>query len=194
MEGSIIMAILKNDLVDFQEIHLDSVGDIYEYKGKIIRVINESHRQYVRELMNCGLIKELINNKLFVETSISDDLFEDGRMVLEHRKVFPRQRPSQWTFDMMKDAAMLVLKMNLLCIKYGYEIRNCHQGNILFDGTAPVFIDFGSIVKRNSNEKWIAREGFMKAYYYPLMLWRRGYEYTINVLMEMPWSPEKRIG
>ena len=77
---------------------------------------------------------------------------------------------------MMKDAAKLILKLKMTLWEYGYELKDCHQFNVLFDGSRPVYVDFGSIVKRNPENRtgWIAREEFMKCYYYLIKLWSRG--------------------
>lgn len=179
------MNILKEEIVDFQIIHKDPIGDIYEYKNGIIRIIQNSYKNYVKKLLKSGLIDKLVEEHLLVETHLSNDTFED-RIILEHKRIAPRQLYSQWTFSMMRDAALLVLKMNMVCTQFGYELKDCHQDNILFDGTRPVYVDFGSIVKRNKKSEgrgWIARSGFMECYYYPLKLWSKGYENTINALM-----------
>ncbi len=175
--------ISKEELHDLQIVHLDPVGDTYEYKGKIIRIIRKSARRHVKTLMDSGLIKKLVQDGLFVETHISDYVYEEDGMVLEHQKIIPPQTCSQWTFSMMRDAAKLVLKINIICMEYGYELKDCHQANILFNGVNPVYVDFGSIVKKRGNEgEWTARREFLKWYYYPLKLWSRGYEVVVGNL------------
>lgn len=104
---------------------------------------------------------------------------------MEHKKIIPRQEPIQWSFEMMKDAAILVLKINIICLEYGYELKDCHQFNIMFDGTVPVWVDFGSIAKRNKDlKKWAARDEFLASYYYPMKLWSRGFDGLIRQLMK----------
>lgn len=187
------MYIKREELVDFKITRKDLIGDIYEYDGKMIRIIQNPYKQYVKQLMKNPLIVELIKKKFLVDTCISDDILEEDRdkLILEHRKINPPQAASQWTFEMMKDAAKLVLRMNLICLKYGYELKDCHQANILFDGTTPIWVDFGSIVKRDNRRKdWIARNEFLRRYYYPLKLWSGGYEKTIDALMRSAMNLE----
>ena len=173
--------ISKEELHDLQIVHLDAVGDTYEYKGKIIRIVRKSARRHVKSLMDSGLIKRLIQEGLLVETHISDYVYEEDRMVLEHQKIIPPQSCSQWTFSMMRDAAKLVLRINIICMEYGYELKDCHQANVLFNGVRPVYVDFGSIVKKRGGG-WVARREFLKWYYYPLKLWSRGYEVVVGKL------------
>lgn len=184
------MKILKEELINFQNIQLDPIGSVYMYKGKIIRVINQAYKKYVERLMKSGLIDKLVKEKLFVDTWVSDDTDEDNRMILEHKYIFPHTSASQWSFEMMKDVAKVVLKINMICWEYGYELKDCHQANILFDGIRPVFVDFGSIVKRSggsSKKSWLAREDFFQSYYYPMKLWSRGYEGVAGAIMNVGW-------
>lgn len=181
------MIILKDELIDFQVSHLDTVGHVYMYKGRIIRIINQFARRHVERLMKSGLIDKLIKEGLLVDTWVSDDVDEEGRMILEHKRITPSTILSQWSFEMLKDAARLVLKLNMICMEYGYELKDCHQYNILFDGVRPVYIDFGSIVKQNQKDNragWIAREEFFQCYYYPIKLWSKGYTHTVEALMQ----------
>lgn len=178
------MKLLKmEELEDFQEVHLDEIGNVYRYQGEIIRIINKKAERYVRQLFGCGLIEELIEKKLFVDTIISEYCLQDNQMVLIHKTIFPQTVSTQWSFCMQKDAALLVLQMNQVCWKYGYELKDCHQFNILFDGCKPVYVDFGSIVKRKDKEKWIARDEFLKCFYYPLKLWKMGYSNLVAALL-----------
>lgn len=178
------MIILKKDLVDLQVSHLDTVGHVYMYKGRIIRIIEKTARKYVNELMTCGLVDKLVKEGILVDSWISDDTDEEGRMILEHKRITPCTYLFQWSFEMMKDAAKLVLRLNSILWEYGYELKDCHQYNILFDGSRPVYVDFGSIIKRNKKMGvWTAREEFFRCYYYPLVLWSKGYTNIVEALM-----------
>ncbi len=180
------MTILKEELTDFQKVQLDPIGQVYMYKDGIIRVINQTYKKYVERLMKSGLIDKLMEEKLLVDTFISSDVDEEGRMILEHKRIIPCTSASQWSFEMMKDVAKAVLRMNVICWEYGYELKDCHQANILFDGTHPVYVDLGSIVKRcnsNSEKNWIAKKEFFSSYYYPMKLWSTGYEDMAGAIM-----------
>lgn len=179
----------KKEIIDFQEVHKDEIGNIYRYKGLIIRIIRKDARRYVQRLLDSGLIDELINKKMLVETSVSEYTDENDSLILEHKTIFPVSVVSQWSFSMFRDAALLVLEMNRTCMRYGYELKDCHPYNVLFDNTTPVYVDFGSIVKQRSKGKWIARKEFLSRYYYPLKLWKRGYVSTVSGLLKS-WTSQ----
>lgn len=165
----------KKNLNDFQRVHVDGVGNIYEYEGKIIRLINKNATLSTKRLLSSGCIEELVREHLLIDTWVSEYTTEDDLLVLEHRKIPVKQHYSQWSFEMMREAALTVLKANKICNKYGYELKDCHQANIMFDSTVPVWVDFGSIVRKQEKTEWIARNDFLKCYYYPLLLASRGY-------------------
>lgn len=176
------MKINPNDLVDFSRVHLDQIGNLYQYGDRILRVIHKQAVPKTLRLLKSGLIEELVKKGLLVETWKSECILDDDTIVLEHRKIPVKQHYSQWSFEMMREAALAVLKINKICNQYGYELKDCHQANIMFDGTNPIWIDFGSIVRKGKNAEWIAWNEFMKCHYYPLLLAARGYAGMVRAL------------
>lgn len=165
----------KRGLNDFQRVHVDTVGNIYEYEGKIIRIINKNATLSTKRLLSSGCIEELVKKHLLIDTWVSEYTTEDDLLVLEHRKIPVKQHYSQWSFEMMREAALAVLKVNKICNKYGYELKDGHPLNSMFDSAVPVWIDFGSIVRKQEKTEWIAQNDFLKWFYYPLLLASRGY-------------------
>ncbi len=178
------MKIIEEKLIDFSNTRKDPIGDIYEYEGKMVRLVSKQFRHYVEQLMNSPLIAKLLKEKFLVDTCISEYTYGENGLVLEHKKITPPQTASQWTFTMMNDVAKLVLQINQICMEHGYELKDCHQANFLFDGVRPVLVDFGSIVKRGSQKGWTIKDEFLERYFYPLKLWSRNYDKTIDALMQ----------
>lgn len=174
--------IKKEKLVDLQIAHVDKIGSCYEYEGKIIRIINKSAEASTLKLLHSALIDELMKEHLLVETWQSEYVTEDGALVLEHRKINVKQHYSQWSFEMMKTAGFTALRINAICNKYGFELKDCHPGNLLFDGITPLWVDFGSIVRKSNLQWWIAQREFLQWYIYPLTLWSRGYSGVVRAL------------
>lgn len=172
--------ISRENLVYYKKRHLDEMGTMCKYDGEFIRIIKKSKTNYVKKLMaEDGLIEELMRQDLIPRCWISDMTYE-GKMIMCHEKIEPcQQTPLQWSFEMQKAAALLVLKVNDICNSYGYELMDCHQYNVLFSGTVPRYIDVGSIVKKGSG-LWRARKEFLMQYYYLLKLWSKGYQRLAN--------------
>lgn len=164
---------------------VDPVGRVFDYQGNIYRLIYEASEASCRELLDSGLIEELVELSYIPKSYIETDLRIEGNpMVLKHEKCFI-SNPYEWSFAMFKDAAIHVLKVNEICNKYGYELKDAHPLNITFHNCKPVFLDFGSIVKKTKTE-WVARDEFLQKCYLPLLLWEAGDISILRNILECP--------
>ncbi len=179
------MELEKEKVVFFKQYSLDEVGTIFLYDNKYYRMIKNSKRTYVKKLLMSGLIDELIEKGLFVNC-VPSDYTIDGNMVLEQETIDPAgQDPyNQWSFLMMRAAALSVLEINALCNKYGYQLMDCHQDNVRFRGIDPIYIDFGSISKWDGKSRWRGLREFLDVYYYPLLLWSSGYRNLASAILQ----------
>ncbi len=167
--------------IDPQQIHfsdlssVDDNGRVFFLDGHVFRAIKQEATERVRELFTCGLVSELVENRLLPETWVTEYLLEGYGLVLEHKRCQPVTYPYEWSFSMLRDAAQAVLKTNLVARKYGYQTKDCHGFNIVFDGVTPLFVDLGSFVKVADDFKgWLAFDEFLRFYYYPLSIWKDG--------------------
>jgi len=79
---------------------------------------------------------------------------------------------------MLRDAAIVVLEVNIVARNYGYVTVDAHPMNIVFDGMQPKFVDLGSfVVITGKNLGWSAYEEFLRYFYYPLRIWNSGASY-----------------
>lgn len=108
------MKIQKEKLIPLQNVHLDTIGNVYEYDGKIIRIINKNSVRHVNKLMNSGLVERLVEKGFLVDTKVSEYTAGEGELVLEHKRIEPYSHVSQWSFEMMKSAAIMVLNMIMI--------------------------------------------------------------------------------
>lgn len=161
----------------------DDAGMVFFWKGGVFRAIRHDARGQIEALFSSGLIGELVAANLFPESRITDYSLEGFSLVVEHKKIEPTTYPYEWTFSMLQDAAITVLKVNLIANKYGYQTKDCHGFNVLFDGAQPKFVDLGSFVAlERKTAGWKAYEEFMSVYYYPLWIWSRGDDYIARRL------------
>ncbi len=82
--------------------------------------------------------------------------------------------PYEWTFSMLKDAALLQLDLLEGALGAGITIKDSTPFNIQFRDGKPVFIDIGSFEAYQPGEPWIGYRQFTRQYLFPLMLraWR----------------------
>jgi hypothetical protein len=153
---------------------IDPVGFVFTYQGKIYRAINDSIKEDVLSLFDSGAVNELYQANLIPRTAIADIAMDGYELILQHDRIGVIIYPIEWSFSMLKDAALVVLQVNKILKKYGYETHDSHGYNILFDYSQPKYVDFGSFVKIKGENYWSGRDNFREFYLYPLYLWSKG--------------------
>jgi hypothetical protein len=155
-------------------IRVDDVGEVFEWNGNIYRGIFSGKADDVLDMFESGLIEELVEEELFPKSKITDLNIGDYEMIVQHDRVDPITYPHEWTFSMLKDAALAVVRVAKIARKYGFNMKDCHSYNILFDKNKPKYIDLGSFYRDNDYTVWKAYMEFLASYYYPLTIWKDG--------------------
>jgi hypothetical protein len=160
----------------------DPKGYVFRWRDGVYRAIYPAYESEVRQLWDCGLIPALVDAGLMPPSEITDLKTEDCGLIIKHATVPVVSLPSEWSFTMLQDAALTMLRVNEVARKYGYQTLDAHGFNILFNGSIPKFIDLGSLTKlRNDfnckNSGWRPYGEFMRSFFAPLKLWSNNYEY-----------------
>jgi hypothetical protein len=160
------------DEVSFpQKRQRDDVGKVFIWNGRVFRGVLPESEGHVRSLFATGFIQELMAREYIPNTWITDHRLKGFSLILEHEAVWPVIYPQEWTFSMLKDSALLVYRIARLARKYGFDMKDCHGLNVLFDHVTAKYIDLGSFVPAHPGG-WSAYEEFLRFYYYPLSIWR----------------------
>jgi hypothetical protein len=181
------MDLVKTDKMDnvkySHKSMVDSFGRVFFYNNRVFREITKEKESFCLELLNSDMFKELIEKELIPLTFISHEFNESKNLILEHKKVLESLQ-HEWTFEMFKDASLMVLEINEICNKYGYELKDAHTLNVLFDNSKPVFVDFGSIDLISYKDNWIAYEEFLNSFFVPLLFWSKNELFIVRKLLE----------
>jgi SAM-dependent methyltransferase len=100
----------------------------------------------------------------------TDVLPEAPETVLRHERIPFVSYPYEWTFSMLRDAALLTLDLELACLEEGLTLKDATPYNVQFSGSAPVFIDVGSFERLREGEPWAGYRQFCMLFLYPLLL------------------------
>lgn len=163
--------IKKEEVRFLQKKKKDDVSRVFTWRGRIFRGVFPERESYVHTLFSTGFLEELISQNLFPRTWITDYRMEDFSLIIEHERIWPIVYPQEWTFSMLKDAALLVCRIALLAKDCGFNLKDCHGLNVLFDGVSPKFSDLGSFIP-DIYIGWHPYEEFLRFYYYPLNIWK----------------------
>jgi hypothetical protein len=78
--------------------------------------------------------------------------------------------PYEWTFSMLKDAALLQLRLTRAALADGVGLKDATPYNVQFIGSRAQFIDAGSFEVRRKSDPWYGYRQFCEMFLYPLML------------------------
>lgn len=157
--------------------YADPHGRVFVRNGEIFRGLSAEAAEFAHGLFARGIVDELVARKLLIPTKRSALAVEGFALVLEHRRVAHVSYPFEWSGEMLRAAALLVLELAEALAAHGLTLKDAHGWNVLFDGCQPVFVDFGSIVPAQAAGAWnahVERE-FREYFLHPLALIAAGH-------------------
>ena len=90
--------------------------------------------------------------------------------VLEHRRLPMVSYPYEWSFGMLKDAALLQLDVIRAALDEQMTLKDATSFNVQWNGARPTFIDIGSFTAYVPGEPWAGYRQFCETFLYPLLL------------------------
>jgi len=151
----------------------DPSGYIFTYHDEIYRQVNQSFREDFDFFLSSGLYDALTKENLLIPHEvIPQNLTGDGAWytTLKPEQLGFISYPYEWTFTMLKDAALLTLQLALKALEYGMILKDATPFNVQFERGKMVFIDSLSFEKYKEGEPWIAYRQFCENFIGPLAL------------------------
>jgi ribosomal protein L11 methylase PrmA len=150
----------------------------------VFRVLSADGLDDWRALSASPLFERLVAEGSLIETSEASDasavlaelegtegtLAKGPAAVLRHEQVPFVSYPYEWTFAMLKDAALLELDLLLASLDEGLILKDATPYNVQWKGPRPVFIDVGSFERLREGEPWAGYRQFCMQFLYPLMI------------------------
>ena len=146
----------------------DPSGYVYYENNKVKRCINPSYFKEYEHLMNSGLYEELVEKKLIVSHKEIEK--NNQKIIIEVEKIPYISYAYEWTFEQLKDAALLTLEVCKIAMKYGMILKDASCFNIQFLHGKAIFIDTLSFMFYTSNSPWGAYGQFTRHFISPLVL------------------------
>jgi hypothetical protein len=151
----------------------DPDGYIFVFEGEVYRVVNTSYRQNYDHLLSSGLYQKLAEKRLlipFTEVDPTHFSLTEVYKVLKPERIPFISYPYEWSFNMLKDAALLTLKIQQIALAYGMSLKDASAFNVQFQNGKPVFIDTLSFELFSCKQPWIAYRQFCQHFLAPLAL------------------------
>jgi hypothetical protein len=89
---------------------------------------------------------------------------------LEHERIPFLSYPYEWTFSMLRDAALLQLELLEAALAEDMILKDSSAYNVQFIGARPVFIDIASFERLGKGEPWVGYLQFCQLFLYPLLM------------------------
>jgi hypothetical protein len=144
----------------------------------VLRALDADARADFEVLARTELFRDAVANGDLVASELvdlPDGLVGDGWVAaLEHQRVPVISYPYEWTFSMLRDAALLQLDLTERALAEGLITKDATPYNIQFMGSKPTFIDLGSFERVSPGDPWFGYRQFCEQFLNPLLLQARG--------------------
>lgn len=151
----------------------DPSGFMFEKEGILYRQVNNVFREHYDLFIQSGCYNHFVEKgQLISHQSITENLSgtADCYLTLKPEKINFISYPYEWSFDMLKDAALLTLQMTKEAMSFGLILKDATPYNTQWHNGKIVFIDTLSFEKYNETEPWIAYRQFCESFLGPLLL------------------------
>ncbi|HUF85097.1 MAG TPA: methyltransferase [Acidimicrobiia bacterium] len=162
---------LRNEPASFR----DPASSVFYSNGRVLRGLSPRGAEDWARLAGTEFFPRLVAEKKAVATTVVEPgslpegaAGHDYAVVLEHERIPFVSYPYEWTFAMLRDAAVLHLEILLAALDDGMTMKDGYAFNVQWQGTAPTFIDIGSF--ESGGGPWVGYRQFCQTFLYPLLL------------------------
>lgn len=153
----------------------DRNGAVFYRDGRVLRYLSERALGNWERLRQASFFKERCLQGSIVDTRTVHAEKEGISLgawagVLEHDRIPYISYPYEWSFGMLKDAAMLHLDLMQDALAAGMILKDSSPYNVQWNGVHPVFVDIPSFEPLGEGEPWVGYRQFCELFLYPLML------------------------
>ena len=142
-------------------------------------LFTNSEGTLLRQINSVGIL----NYNTATQVGLYDKLFKKGYLV-RHKELSATKTkviiqpsyintisyPFEWSFTMLKDAALLTLKIQKIALKHQLSLKDASAYNIQFIGAQPILIDTLSFESYPKDKPWVAYGQFCRHFLAPLLL------------------------
>lgn len=152
----------------------DPGGFLYRKEGTLYRQINHSYRPHFEQFLSSGLYEELLKEERIIpheEAGLHLAFSKDEAFkILRPLPLSFVSYPYEWCFSGLKDAALLLLRLQKNALLKGLTLKDASAYNIQFQKGKPLLIDTLSFEIYRENDPWVAYRQFCEHFLAPLAL------------------------
>ncbi|GAB3379646.1 class I SAM-dependent methyltransferase [Micromonospora halotolerans] len=150
----------------------DPGNRVFHRAGEVLRGLDERSARDWRALAASDFFRDLLANRQVCGT---EELFPTPvdvpwAAVLRHERIPFVSHPYEWSYGMLRDAALLHLEVLRAALTAGFTTKDGSAYNVQWRGARPVFIDVGSFEAARDGEPWAGYRQFCQTLLYPLLV------------------------
>ncbi|HSR67210.1 MAG TPA: methyltransferase [Acidobacteriota bacterium] len=157
----------------------DRTGRIVYADGAVYRLLSRQGQAEWRALSSSDFFRQCLQEEKIIATEEAgwEELGpevsfspESWPGLLRHQRIPFISYPYEWSFDMLKDAALLHLDLLRRALAADMLMKDSSPYNVQWHGTDPVFIDVLSFQRLEQGEPWSGYRQFCQLFLNPLLL------------------------
>lgn len=164
----------------------DPSGYVFEQNGHVYRMVRRRYQTHYDRLMESGLYEKLTGAGLLIphtDVTTSFTTGNDDYKVLQPQTISFWTYPYEWSFEQLRQAALLTLKLNLAALEHGMILKDASAYNIQFHQGKAILTDTLSFERYEEGRPWQAFRQFCQHFLYPLLLHSRLADFNPAMLM-----------
>ena len=149
---------------------------VFYHHGDVYRGLTARALADWKQLVGTDFFSRFGRDGLIVSTDLVTDPNSlpalDARWVavLKHKAVPFISYPYEWSFGMLRDAALSQLDLTLAALNEEMILKDATPYNTQWIGARPTFIDIGSFTNYQVGDPWVGYTQFCNQFLYPLFL------------------------
>lgn len=151
----------------------DPASFVFFHDGTLLRYLGPSYRRHYDRLMESGLYQALVNEGWLIahrEVNLTAPDLPAAYKILQPEFLPFISYPYEWAFAQLKDAALLVLKIQKKAMESGMTLKDASAYNVQWHRNKPVWIDTASFEVMEPGTAWIPYRQFCEHFLAPLAL------------------------
>ncbi|MGD0466162.1 MAG: class I SAM-dependent methyltransferase [Gammaproteobacteria bacterium] len=165
---------MSNDIIFEHGSFRDPDGRVFYYQQEVYRTVSVRCSKIIECLLKADFFQRFIQSKDIVDTKIlNNDLLRFGDMsecFLQHERIPFITYPHEWSFYMLKDAALLTLHILKEALVNNFILKDGTAWNVTFHNNKMCFFDVISIGEYQNGQAWEGYGQFCQEFLYPLLI------------------------
>lgn len=165
----------------------DRQGRVFYSEGRVFRGLSATAAEAWKRVAASAFFPHYVHEGKVVGTreaalpeTLLRELAPHWVLALEHDRIPFISYPYEWSFSMLRDAALLQLDLTLAALAEDMILKDASAYNFQWRGSQPVFIDVASFEPWVPGDPWVGYLQFCQLFLYPLLL---------TAYREIPFQP-----